>query len=165
MLEWREGKPDDKPLLSQFSCARQQRAGQRRIFPFPWEKQVQSAVRTVKPTCDAQSAILLGAHPDTGAILGVVSVAKLDLAEDGYIIEMIAVENSARSQRIGDEAMNEALQWIANHADVRGIRTVTVVADCHRRNKRARALLRRNKFLSAGVEGVREEWFYEFSLR
>jgi GNAT superfamily N-acetyltransferase len=108
---------------------------------------------------------LLGAHPDTGAILGVVSVAKLDLAEDGYIIEMIAVENSARSQRIGDEAMNEALQWIANHADVRGIRTVTVVADCHRRNKRARALLRRNKFLSAGVEGVREEWFYEFSLR
>lgn len=162
-LTWREGRPEDKPRLASFCCARTQRRGKRPIFPFPYEKQVQSEVRRVKPSCDTRSAVLLGEHPDTGEILSVVSVRKWD-EPDAYLIEMIAVDIKAKGQRIGDQAMYEALQWIENHADAAGLTAVVVLADCDPKNKRARALLRRSRFTSIGAEGRREQWFYDFSF-
>lgn len=163
-LAWREGRPEDKPRLTNFCCARTQKHGKRTIFPFPWEKPVQSAVRRVKPTCDARSAILLGEDPETSAIFGLVSVQKLPDAANAYLIEMIAVDTRAKGQHVGDQAMIEALQWIENHADAAGLTSVVVIADCHPRNKRARALLRRSSFTSIGGDRNREEWFYNLSL-
>lgn len=83
---------------------------------------------------------------------------------DGYLIEMIAADVNAKGQHIGDQAMHEALQWIENHADAADLTQAVVIADCHPRNKRARALLRRSNFTSIGVDGDREEWFYNLSL-
>lgn len=77
---------------------------------------------------------------------------------------MIAVDISAKGQRVGDQAMYEALQWIENHADAAGLAEAVVIADCHPRNKRARALLHRARFTSVGADGNREEWFYNLAL-
>lgn len=161
---WRDAEARDRAAFQQFECTAREKRKLRTHYPRPWEREVEAAVRTANPRCDGQSAVRV--YEDAEGIGAVVSVALCE-APDLYIVELVAVAMRHRNSggEIASAALEEAVQWVINHADAAGCRRPRVMGRVDNRNNASKHMLRAYGFVLVPTDDDHEVWVYDIDLR
>jgi GNAT superfamily N-acetyltransferase len=150
-LTWREATVVDKAYIEQFECTtpptRMKRPPWHEQHPRKWELSLQREIHTLSLRCNQRRSIQL-ADDENG--LAAVTVAEFETEQDHgvTIIECVAVALRCRGRDLpyADLAIDQAIQWGLNTADVAGFGSVLFTGKTHPENKAGRALVQRNGF-------------------
>lgn len=167
LLTWRAAEREDRAALQEFTCtvSEQRLFGQaRRSHPKPWERSVQSFIRSCQPPAAADESLLLGEDRS-----GVAAVCAM--AEQGspalVKIRAVAVAVRYRGQggSLADEALEVALETAAARGREEGLDAVRLVGWVDPRNDASKRLNTRAGFACRKItsDGL-EEWVLELNL-
>lgn len=149
-LHWRPVLRSDKPYLHQFCCCEAVESTRRNPQRAdPWAYEVQGHVRQGHPS-RAPKYMLAGWD---GAGIG-AAVRFRESEEASYFwIQTIAVHNRLRGQRLGDEAMGQVVDAVAQRGLDRGHSAVRIEANVHSGNDSSLKLVTRWGFAFQYEEG------------
>jgi hypothetical protein len=162
LLSWRAAEYADRSALQQFSCtvpAQRVFLQKRSYHPKPWELEVQSGLRALRPPVGEDQSLLLG--EDAGGIAAVCLLAAQ--AESAMVVKIqaIAIATRYRGQfgAHADEALDVALEAAAARGSKSGVDAVTVIGLVHPRNIASKRLNERAGFTHVGnVQAGLEQW-------
>lgn len=161
LLAWRAAGHGDRAALQGFTCTvpAQRVAGQKRPYhPKPWELDVQSGIRALRPPVAQDQLLLLGEDAE-----GIAAVCLLADQGDASVIKIQAIAVAARHRgqggAHGDEALNVALEAAAQRGRRIGRDEVVVVGWVDPRNNPSKFLNQRAGFAQRRITPAGlEEW-------
>lgn len=160
VLAWRNTSAGDRSVLQSFECTTRSRHGIRTVYPRPWERSIEVAVRGVNPRQGGAAHLRVGldAHG-----IAAVACAAYAPAYNAYMVEMIAIASRCRGAGgiYADEAIEEATQIALGMQDAADVEVPFVMADVDPRNRAAGFLLRRNGYRLDSQDHDRQVWFFE----
>lgn len=161
LLAWRAAEHKDRTALQRFTCTVPAQRGfqqQRPYHPKPWELEVQSGIRALRPPLTHDQSLLLGEDAQ-----GIAAVCLLAEQEDARIIKIQAVALATRYRGQGgahsDEALDVAFEVAEERGRKSGIETVLLVGWVDPRNDASKRLNQRAGFTHRrNTSGGLEEW-------
>ena len=148
LLTWRTAQRDDRAALQEFTCTvpEQRLFGQaRRSHPKPWERSVQSFIRSCQPPVAADESLFLGEDPS-----GVAAVCAMAEQGSPALVKIRAVAVALRYRGQGgvhaDEALEVVLETAAAHGREAGLDAVRLVGWVDPRNDASKRLNTRAGF-------------------
>jgi hypothetical protein len=157
----------DRPALQLFTCTEPSKwdpVRREKIHPRPWELEVQSGIRSQKPPISPDQHLLLGEDED-----GLGAVCLLAEQDSPEIVKLraiaIAMRHRNRHEGHADEALNMALQSIADRLSKTAITSGVAVGWIHPKNRASKRMCERGglqfrRLLSNGLE----EWVVSIEL-
>lgn len=161
LLAWSVAGHADRAALQRFTCTvpAQRVAGQKRPYhPKPWELQVQSGIRALRPPTAQDQLLLLGEDEE-----GIAAVRLLADQGDASVIKIQAIAAAVRCRgqggAYGDEALSVALEAAAQRGRRIGRDEIVVVGWVDPRNNPGKLLNQRAGFTMRRITPVGlEEW-------
>jgi hypothetical protein len=151
LLSWRAAERGDRPALQAFTCtvpARRNPDGRYR-HPKPWELEVQSFIRALRPPLSPNQSLLLGEDAN-----GIAAICLLAQQKDPSFIKIQVLAIATRYRGLGGTYGNEALDVALETALERGRKSrldeVIVVGWVNQRNYPAKLLNQRTGFICQG---------------
>ena len=149
LLTWRTAQRDDRAALQEFTCTVPEPSllfGQaRRSHPKPWERSVQSFIRSCQPPVAADESLFLGEDPS-----GVAAVCAMAEQGSPALVKIRAVAVALRYRGQGgvhaDEALEVVLETAAAHGREAGLDAVRLVGWVDPRNDASKRLNTRAGF-------------------
>ena len=167
---WDQAAKSDRRRLQQFTCTTDpERDAYNRPFPHPrpWEKEVQSSIRTLHLPAKKLNSIRIRSESADDPISAVVSLRQ-EAAPDVFHLQLIAVSLDLRKQggAVADEAFTEASQECAAISGLEQGATLFVTANIHSDNQASIYLAERNLMERTGIQiaGDYEEWLTEIVI-
>ena len=168
LLTWRTAQRDDRAALQEFTCTVPEPSllfGQaRRSHSKPWERSVQSFIRSCQPPVAADESLFLGEDPS-----GVAAVCAMAEQGSPALVKIRAVAVALRYRGQGgvhaDEALEVVLETAAAHGREAGLDAVRLVGWVDPRNDASKRLNTRAGFACQKVtsDGL-EEWVLVLNL-
>lgn len=150
LLDWRSIQATDTTGLQGFTCTAPAKSvyypGRGKAHPYPYELEVQSYVRNLRPPGDGESMVLLGLSDAEIRAVACMSVARSD--EPGiemFLVQAVAVTINCRGQGLGDAALQQSIQ-ILEDTNKKYNSDLPIAAKIHEDNAASQALFRRNGF-------------------
>lgn len=162
-IGWNAATPQDIEDLRAFVCTSKPppvvmgNHRVRKLMGRPWERTVQSALRTLRWPLPADEFLLLGR--DDEGIAGVSWWADLDGSAEVKILA-VAIALRRQGDRLGDGLLSETKQRIIERADAAEVKELTVWAVTHARNHRAQWLLQRHGFHFISEYDNEQDWYH-----
>jgi len=158
---------EDRAALQRFTCTvpAQRVMGQKRPYhPKPWELEVQSGIRALRPPVAQDQLLLLGEDME-----GIAAVCLLADQGEASIIKIQAIAVAARYRgrdgAHGDEALTAALEGAALRGRRNGMTEIVVVGWVDPRNNPSKFLNQRAGFsLRRITQAGLEEWVIMLDL-
>lgn len=164
-LGWRECRPGDLPGLHQFECTTPPRRRKTKpwgeVHPRKWELSLQREIHSLTPRCNDRKTILLG--EDSSGLVA-VTVAELERDASETHIRCVAIASESQHLGLGDEAIEQAIQWAMQKADAGGFDRLLLTACTHPKNDRGKALVRRNGFSLKDSTPTFDRWHQQIEL-
>lgn len=158
-LSFFDAPKESRNQLESFQCAEPPQAPwnriqKRRVHPAPWQMDVQSWIRALRPTFREPEYLVLGYDSR-----GIATVCKYEytVASDSYFINILARANRVRGTGAADEALQEVLRRIGASRES-GSAGYSVAGKVHPKNLASQQLLVRNGFRHAGDYGGLGLW-------
>ncbi|MDN4598074.1 hypothetical protein [Leifsonia virtsii] len=140
-LKWRTARKGDRRLLQSFTCTVDRPRNWREPHPRPWELQVQSWVRELKPPVHGRRSVDLGfAGPELAAVVVVDHVE-----EEFFHIPAVARALDRRGAATGTGIVDHAIDLAAARASP-DLDHIILSANIHRRNSASRQCFERAGF-------------------
>jgi RimJ/RimL family protein N-acetyltransferase len=154
-LEWRTSHRGDRRLLQSFTCTVDRPNDWRAPHPSPWELEVQSWIRALKPPIHENRVLELG-FADT-QLAAVVMVERLgdEFVHIPVVARALGWRGAALGQAIVERAIDTAVSLTSPEFD-----RVIVSANIHRRNPSSRRCFESVGFTRdpARVDEHYEQW-------
>lgn len=161
LLAWREARHEDRATLQGFTCTipAQLVFGQKRKYhPKPWEQEVQSGIRDLRPPVGQDQSLLVGEDAE-----GIAAVCLL--ADQGeasvFKIQAIAVATRYRGQggAHADEALDVTFETAAQRGQDSGRSEIIMISWVDPKNEPSKSLHQRAGFaLRQITQTGLEEW-------
>lgn len=152
-LTWRSAVHADRQLLHAFECAekgtRSARTGWKATYPHPWEHEVQSACRVLRPPVRPPRHLLVGIDDD--GQLAALSYRTEVSGPSQVHLELMAVAMRHRRAGVGDQLVIATLSAIADRAVQEDQMAILVSAHVHPENKASQSLCERHEFARTGT--------------
>lgn len=156
----------DRAALMAFACTepprRERLRNMPKVYPRPWERDVEAYIRDFRPPGPADQTFLVGR--DDEGIGAVCAFTRDDPSPDWMIkLQIVAVDNRYRGQggAVADEAITLAMQTAFDAVASRGHPQVYVFGLIDTRNTASQRMCQRRGFISEGeapdAEGY-EQW-------
>jgi hypothetical protein len=167
-LAWREARHEDRASLQGFTCTvpAQSVFGQKRKYhPKPWEQEVQSGIRDLRPPVGQDQSLLLGEDAD-----GIAAACLLADQGEARVFKIQAIAVAARYRGQGgahaDEALNIALEAAAQRGLGNGRSEIIMVSWVDPKNEPSKFLHQRAGFALRQITQARlEEWAIALELK
>lgn len=161
LLSWRAAGHADRAALQRFICTvpAQRVTGLKRPYhPKPWELEVQSGIRALRPPLAQDQVLLLGEDAE-----GIAAVCLLADQGDADVIKIQAIAVAARYRgqggAHGDEALDVAIQAAAQRGRRTGKHEIVLVGWVDPRNTPSKLLNQRAGFTLRRITPAGlEEW-------
>ncbi|MEU8227451.1 GNAT family N-acetyltransferase [Kribbella sp. NPDC048915] len=146
LLRWRDGQRGDKQALCGFTCTEDYvksfLTGWQRVHPKPWEYEVQSLIRDLKPPYSWPKCLLLGFDDD--GLAAVAHYREVD-GPAQILLEALAVARRLRGVGGGyaDDMADELLSTVTDRALEKGVSEVLVEARVFHTNLASQDFCRR----------------------
>ena len=160
-LEWRTARRDDRVLLQSFTCTVDRPSDWREAHPRPWELEVQSYVRGLKPPLREDRVVRLGLSESQ--LAGIVIVERLG---DPFVhIPIIARALGRRGTAVGAAILEHALDTAASLVAPESERVI-VSANIHRRNVASQRCFERAGFTrdTERIDDDYEQWLLQMDI-